>query len=82
MTIEEQGNGNASRLIKPHLINAMMIINTQYLVRHHAHRPSTLSRLAKIAIAITIFSAASYGEGWVSYMALAALFLVYLVAIG
>jgi hypothetical protein len=38
----------------------------------------------KIAIAITIFIAASYGEGWVAvnYMALVALFLVYLVAIG
>jgi len=41
-----------------------------------------ISRLAKIAVAITIFSAASYGEGWVNYMALVALFLVYLFAIG
>lgn len=46
-----------------------------------AKKPSILSRLAKVAIAITIFSAASYGEGWINYLALAALFLVYLVAI-
>ncbi|KAF8814025.1 hypothetical protein BYT27DRAFT_7180277 [Phlegmacium glaucopus] len=50
--------------------------------RPDPEKPSSLSKLAKIAIAITIFSAASYGEGWVNYIALAALFLVYLVAIG
>ena len=41
-----------------------------------------ISRLGKVAIAIMIFSAASYGEGWVNYMGLVALFLVYLIAIG
>lgn len=50
--------------------------------RPEADEPSMISRLVKIAIAIMIFSAASYGEGWVNYMALVALFLVYLVAIG
>ena len=50
--------------------------------RANNNKSPLVSRLAKIAIAITIFSAASYGEGWVNYMALVALFLVYMVAIG
>ena len=41
-----------------------------------------MSQLVKMAIAIMIFGAASYGEGWVNYIALMALFLVYLLEIG
>ena len=41
-----------------------------------------INRLGKIAVAITIFIAASCGVGWVSYMALVALFLVYVLEIG
>jgi len=50
--------------------------------RPEAEKPSFLNQLVKVAIAITIFGAVTYGEGWVNYTALAALFLVYLVAIG
>jgi hypothetical protein len=57
----------------------------QYVIRSEdrdPEKPSIIRRLAKIAIAITIFGAATYGEGWVNYTALIALFLVYLIAIG
>ena len=50
--------------------------------RSEADKPSFLNQLVKVAIAITIFGAVTYGEGWVNYTALAALFLVYVVAIG
>jgi hypothetical protein len=70
LQVEQRGNG---------------IGNTDYGIRlTEANKSSTIDQLVKIVIAITIFSAASYGEGWVAvnYMALVALLLVYVVAIG
>jgi len=80
MPIQDNGNRDIVTVVLEQRENG----NTDYgvLRRPDADKASTMSQLMKVAIAITIFGAASYGEGWVNYMALVALFLVYLLEIG
>ncbi|KAF8971937.1 hypothetical protein BDZ97DRAFT_1913813 [Flammula alnicola] len=55
---------------------------TQQIAIQDREKPTILARIAKVAIATTIFFAATYGEGAVKYFALFALIVVYLTAVG